>query len=318
MKKSAIFSLVLFAVNANAQTEYKGIFGALPKVPEFTSLTPVDQAKATLGKKLFNDPILSISKKISCNSCHNLATFGVDNEATSLGHEGKRGDRNSPTVYNSALHFKQFWDGRAEDVEAQALGPVLNPAEMAMPAEGVVIERLSESPEYLPLFKKAFPDEAAPITFKNMGRAIGFFERRMLTPSRFDKYLEGDAAALTDAEKNGMKTFVSSGCIACHAGATVGGMMFQKLGLVKPYETKDLGLFKITNKESDKFFFKVPSLRNVSETGPYFHDGSVKTLQEAIVLMGRHQLGKELNTGEVDSIAAFLHSLKGEIPKEAL
>ena len=317
MKKLVLFAF-LFSTTASAQEEYKGIFGPLPKVPEFTSLKPAEQARVTLGKKLYNDPILSLSKKISCNSCHKLDAFGVDGEPTSPGHEGKRGDRNSPTVYNASLHFKQFWDGRAEDVEAQALGPVLNPGEMAMPAEHIVVERLSASSEYLELFKKAYPDDAQPIIFKNMGRAIGAFERRLLTPGRFDKFLEGDSKALTDKEKAGLKMFVSSGCIACHAGVAVGGMMFQKLGLVKPYESTDLGLYNLTKKETDKYLFKVPSLRNISETKPYFHDGSVKTLDEAIILMGRHQLGKEFTPGDVESISSFLHSLKGEVPSEAL
>ena len=316
--KKFLFLALFISSTASAQEEYKGIFTPIQNPPGLSSLKPIEQVRVALGKKLYNDSSLSISKKISCNSCHSLSAFGVDNEPTSLGHEGKRGDRNSPTVYNAALHFKQFWDGRAEDVEAQALGPVLNPGEMGMPSEEIVLGRLKESPEYADLFKKAYPDDALPITFKNMGRAIGAFERRLLTPSRFDKFLEGDASALTDVEKTGLKTFVSSGCIACHAGVAVGGMMFQKLGLAKPYETKDLGLFKVTKKESDKYFFKVPSLRNVSETHPYFHDGSIKTLNEAITLMGRHQLGKELTAGEVESISAFLHSLKGEIPAEAL
>ena len=317
MKIIAVVILFL-APSAFAQDQYKGIFSPLPRLPELSSLKPYEQSRVELGKKLFNDPNLSMSRKISCNSCHDLATFGVDHEPTSPGHLGKRGERNSPTVYNSALHFKQFWDGRAADVEAQALGPVLNSGEMAMPAEPVVVSRLAENPEYKELFKKAFPDDAEPVTFKNMGRAIGFFERRLLTPSRFDSFLAGDSNALSVGEKKGLETFVSSGCIACHSGATIGGQMFQKLGLVKPYETTDLGLFALTKKESDKFFFKVPSLRNVSETSPYFHDGSIKTLEEAIKLMGLHQLGRELSDGDISSIVEFLKSLKGEIPKEAL
>jgi cytochrome c peroxidase len=327
MKKNYSLLLVLLQLfitqsltlrNVGAQEQYKGIFSPLPTVPELSTLPSFEQARAKLGKKLYNDANLSISRKISCNSCHGLSTYGVDHEPTSPGHLGKRGERNSPTVYNSALHFKQFWDGRAENVEAQALGPVLNPGEMAMPEESVVISRLSESEEYKKLFTEAFPQDAQPISFQNMGSAIGFFERRMLSPSRFDKYLQGDSAALNDKEKAGLQLFVSSGCIACHSGVAVGGQMFQKIGLVKPYETKDLGLFNLTKKESDKYFFKVPSLRNVSETAPYFHDGKVETLAEAIQLMGRHQLGKELNPAEVESISDFLRSLKGEIPKEAL
>ena len=320
MKKiiASLIGIIACSAPAAAQDQYKGIFSPLPPVPDISTLKPSEQAKVELGKKLYNDPNLSQSRKISCNSCHNLKNYGVDNEPTSPGHLGQRGERNSPSVFNAALHFKQFWDGRAEDVEAQALGPVLNPGEMAMPSEDVVVGRLNDSQEYQELFKKAFPEESTPITFKNMGRAIGFFERRLLTPSRFDKFLQGDSSALSEAEKNGLGLFVSAGCIACHAGATVGGQTFQKLGLVKSYETKDLGLYALTKKEGDKYFFKVPSLRNVSETSPYFHDGSVKTLEQAVELMGRHQLGKEFSRAEINSIVQFLRSLKGDIPRDAL
>jgi cytochrome c peroxidase len=251
---------------------------------------------------------------MSCNSCHNLSTFGVDNEPTSPGHEGKRGGRNSPTSFNAALHVAQFWDGRAKDVEAQALGPILNPVEMGMASEQQVVDRLKADPKTVEAFTKAFPGEAEPLTYANVGKAIGAFERTLITPSRFDAYLKGDEKALSAAEVEGAKLFVQTGCTACHMGATLGGQMYQKLGLVKEYDTKDLGRFEVTKNEADKKFFKVPSLRNVAKTGPYFHDGSIKTLDQAVSIMAEYQLGKQLSNDQVTSIVTFLGSLTGTPP----
>lgn len=273
---------------------------------------PVQKARRELGKKLFSDTRLSLDQDLSCNSCHNLSTFGVDNEPTSKGHKGQRGGRNSPTVLNAALHASQFWDGRAKDVEEQALGPVQNPVEMAMIPDQV-IERLSGDRAMVAMFSAAFPGEKPAVTFDNMGKAIGAFERTLITPSRFDKFLKGDVDALSAEEKKGLKTFMDTGCTACHMGATVGGQMFQKIGLVKPYPTKDLGRYEVTKNDADKYFFKVPSLRNIAKTGPYFHDGSVATLEEAVKLMASHQLGKELTDSEVSEIVAFLNALTGEL-----
>jgi cytochrome c peroxidase len=279
------------------------MFQPLPKVAN------LDQAKVELGKKLFNEKALSIANDLSCNSCHNLATFGVDNKPTSDGHKGQKGTRNSPTVLNAALHFTQFWDGRAKDVEEQALGPVMNPVEMAMPSESEVISRLKSNAEYVGLFAKAFPSEVDTVTFKNIGRAIGAFERTLITPSRFDSFLAGDDKALTEQEIKGLRSFRDVGCVACHSGATLGGQMFQKIGLVKQYPAKDLGRYEVTKNEVDKYFFKVPSLRNIEKTYPYFHDGSVKTLEEAIKLMGEYQLGRQLSDEQVKDIVAFLRTL---------
>jgi cytochrome c peroxidase len=306
------------AVPASAAGPFTGVFSPLPEAKEFSALSAKEQARVHLGKQLYLDPNLSESRQISCNSCHRLDRFGVDGEPTSPGHEGKRGDRNSPTTFNAALHFRQFWDGRAADVEEQALGPVLNPVEMAMASEDVVVSRLSESKEYRKLFKQAFPDEANPITFKNLGRAIGAFERQLVTPAPFDRYLRGDMDALSPEAKKGLQTFVTSGCIACHAGALLGGQMYQKLGLVVPYETGDPGRYNVTKREEDRYFFKVPSLRNVEKTGPYFHDGSVESLESAVRLMGKHQLGRDLSEGDISDIIAFLHSLTGELDPRAL
>lgn len=286
-------------------------FAPLPATADIAA-NPITPQKVALGKKLFLDKRLSADKDISCNSCHDLNTFGVDNKPTSEGHKGQKGNRNSPTVYNAALHASQFWDGRATTVEDQALGPILNPVEMAMASDKAVIERLKADKGLQKEFAAAFPDEKDPLSYKNVGRAIGAFERTLLTPSRFDAYLKGDDNALTQAEKDGGKFFVQTGCTACHNGVVVGGQMFQKLGLVKPYETKDLGRYEVTKNESDKFFFKVPSLRNVEKTAPYFHDGSVATLEDAVSRMAEYQLGRNLSQQDVESIVTFLKSLTAE------
>ena len=262
-----------------------------------------------LGKMLYMDPRLSVNDKIACNSCHQLTKFGVDNEPTSPGHEGKRGGRNSPTTLNAALHIAQFWDGRAKDVEEQALGPILNPVEMGMPSEAAVVSKLKKIDEYKDLFPQAFKDEKDPFQYKNVGKAIGAFERTLLTPSRFDDYLKGDEDALTADEKRGLKKFVHMGCATCHNGVAIGGNSFKKLGLVEPFETADLGRYEVTGIETDKHVFKVPSLRNITKTGPYFHDGSVKTLDDAIRLMAKHQLGQQVGDGFIRDVKAFLGSL---------
>jgi cytochrome c peroxidase len=270
-----------------------------------------------LGRLLFFEPRLSKSQKISCNSCHDLATYGVDNQPTSDGHKGQKGDRNSPTVYNASAHFAQFWDGRAADVEAQAKGPILNPVEMAMPAEPVVVKVLTSMPEYVDAFKRAFPNEKKPVTYDNMARAIGAFERKLLTPSRWDKYLKGDKGALTSEEQAGFKAFTDAGCQTCHAGALLGGSFYQKLGVVKPFpRSADSGRAKVTKVASDQGVFKVPSLRNIEKTGPYFHDGATAGLDQAVRDMGEYQLGRTLTADETTRIIDFLKVLTGTIDPE--
>jgi len=271
----------------------------------------------TLGRMLYFEPRLSKSQKISCNSCHDLATYGVDNQPTSDGHKGQLGQRNSPTVFNAAMHFSQFWDGRAADVEAQAKGPVLNPVEMAMPAEPVVVKVLESMPEYVDLFTRAFPGEKAPVSYDNMAKAIGAFERKLLTPSRWDKYLKGDKTALTPEEQAGFKTFVAVGCKTCHAGALLGGNFYQKLGLAKPFpRSADPGRAKLTKDEADQGVFKVPSLRNIEKTAPYFHDGATAGLDEAVRDMGEYQLGRPLTAEETRQIIDFLKVLTGTVDPE--
>ena len=262
-----------------------------------------------LGKKLYLDPRLSVNDRIACNSCHQLDNFGVDSQPTSPGHEGKRGGRNSPTTMNAALHIAQFWDGRAKDVEEQALGPILNPIEMGMPNEAAVVDKLKKIDEYKRMFAEAFKDEKDPFQYKNIGKAIGAFERTLLTPSRFDDFLKGDEKALNDTEKRGLQKFIQMGCATCHNGMAIGGNSYRKIGLVEPYETADVGRFAVTGIETDKKVFKVPSLRNITKTGPYFHDGSVATLDEAIREMAEHQLGQQVGTGFINDVKAFLGSL---------
>ena len=297
------------------EPKHAGMFGVLPDhmhAGEAPSKELVD-----LGRMLYYDARLSKNHDISCNSCHMLDKYGVDNEPTSPGHKGQRGGRNSPTSYNAALHVAQFWDGREPDVEAQAKGPPLNPIEMAMKSPEHVEKVLKSMPGYRAAFKAAFPGQDKPVSFDNMGTAIGAFERGLVTKnSPFDKYLAGDVDALNAEQKAGLDLYVETGCTTCHMGATMGGSMFQKLGLQHPYETADKGRQEVTKQEADAYMFKVPSLRNVAETGPYFHDGSVATLDEAVKLMAWHQLGKKLEDGDVKKISAFLKSTTGEIPTE--
>lgn len=292
------------------------MFGPLPAVME-SAQNPITDAKVTLGRELFYDARLSKNQDVSCNTCHDLEKYGVDGKDVSVGHKGQKGTRNSPSVYNAAGHFVQFWDGRAATVEEQAKGPVLNPVEMAMPEEKKVVELLKSIPDYEAAFKKAFPDDKEPVSFDNMAKAIGAFERKLVTPSRWDKFLKGDKSALTADEKAGFNAFLDAGCAACHTGPYLGGAVYQKAGLVKPWPNqKDQGRFEVTKNEIDKMMFKVPSLRNVAKTGPYFHDASAKTLEEAVKIMASLQSGKELKDSEVKSIIAFLDTLTGDIPKD--
>jgi cytochrome c peroxidase len=291
-----------------------GVLAPLPEVAA-SETNPITDAKVELGRMLYYEPRLSKNQDVSCNTCHPLDRYGADAKKTSSGHEEQVGARNSPTVYNAALHFAQFWDGRAADVEEQAKGPVMNPVEMAMPSEDYVLEVLGSIPGYEPLFAAAFPGEEPAITFDNMARAIAAFERKLLTPSPFDAFLEGDVAALDEEQIEGLELFLDTGCTVCHQGVGIGGGMYQKLGLVRPYPTEDAGRFDVTGNEADRGFFKVPSLRNVAETGPYFHDGSVAELDEAIRIMASVQLGKDLGDEQVETLRAFLGSLTGRLPE---
>lgn len=281
-----------------------------------------DANKVKLGKYLFFDTRLSGEGNISCNSCHNLSTYGVDNERFSPGDApGTFGGRNSPTVFHAALHKMQFWDGRAADVEEQAGGPILNPLEHNIKDEKQLVDRLKKVELYQDLFAKAYPGDD-PITFANLTNAIGAFERTLIPESRFDEYLAGDQSALNDQEKRGLKTFIDSGCITCHSGPALGGQMLQKFGLFHDYwkhtqsEDVDLGLYEISERESEKYFFKVPGLRNVIHTAPYFHDGSVDNLKTAVAIMGKLQRNVDLSDEEVNNIVAFFGALSSDVSDE--
>ena len=279
MKKGIFVSLTVLAF-LSCENEYKNVESFQNKdavVSEFTeldsrarqlfgalnteSVKAVNQEWVKLGKKLYFDNRLSKDNTQSCNTCHNVSSFGVDNKAFSEGNDGGLGGRNSPSTYNAALHMAQFWDGREPDVEAQAGGPILNPVEMAMPDEKTVVDRLSEVDEYKTLFATAFPEDSKPITYSNLKTAIGAYERMLITPSDFDKYMLGDDNALSSDEKQGLNTFIESGCIACHTGPLLGGNMYQKFGLFGNYweytnsEKIDSGRFYVSGKESDKYLF---------------------------------------------------------------
>ena len=290
------------------------MFAPLP--PAMTSPdNPETEAKVKLGRMLYYEPRLSADQKISCNTCHALDSYGAEPMPVSVGFKNQHGTRNAPTVYNAAGHFVQFWDGRASTVEEQAKGPITNPIEMGLPSSSVAVQVLKSIPEYQDLFHLAFPNDKDPVTYDNMALAIGAFERGLVTPARWDAFLKGDQSAITDAEKAGFNTFASVGCQWCHNGAYVGGGQYQKLGVMVPWPNqKDRGRYQVTKDEVDVMVFKVPSLRNVEMTAPYFHDGSVATLSQAIRQMGAHQRGAQLSDAQVKSIATWMKCLTGPIP----
>jgi len=271
-----------------------------------------------LGKKLYFDPRLSKSGFISCNSCHNLSMGGTDNIPTSIGDHWQQGPINAPTVLNSSLNVAQFWDGRAADLKAQAGGPIANPGEMAF-THTLALGVLESIPAYMREFKQVFGKDKLGI--EQVTLAIAEFEKTLVTPnSRFDLWLLGKKDALTDDEISGYKLFKESGCVACHNGPAVGGNSFQKMGVVAPYKTSSAaeGRSAVTGKDSDRFNFKVPTLRNVEMTYPYFHDGAANTLSEAVDTMGRLQLGKKFTEAENAKVVAFLKTLTGDQPSFTL
>ena len=279
------------------------------------AVTPKNPAMVELGKKLYFDTRLSKSGFISCNSCHNLSMGGTDNLKTSIGDHWQQGPINSPTVLNSSLNVAQFWDGRAKDLKEQAGGPIANPGEMAFTHE-LAVSVLESIPQYKDEFKSVFAKENIDIGM--VTDAIAAFEETLVTPdAKFDKWLKGDDKALTETELKGYELFKTSGCVACHNGPAVGGNSFQKMGVVEPYKTdsKAEGVAGLTKKDEDRFKFKVPTLRNVELTYPYFHDGAAPTLEKAVVTMGQLQLGKKFTDEEVAQIVAFLKTLTGKQPE---
>lgn len=326
MKQLLVISLLvsaLFVPQAFAATDLmadaKANFEPIPAKTKVIADNPATPEKLLLGKMLFFEPRLSKSQLISCNTCHNLGFGGDDYQETSIGHGWQKGPRNAPTVLNSVYNLSQFWDGRAADLKEQAKGPIQASVEMAATPE-YVVEVLKSMPEYVALFKKAFPKEKDPVTFDNMARAIEIFEATLITPdSRFDKFLKGDANALTKIEKEGLALYIDKGCTDCHAGVNLGGEGYYPFGLVeKPAAdilAGDKGRFSLSQADDDEFAFKAPTLRNIEYTAPYFHSGKVWPLEDAVSLMSSAQLGIKLNANEVKSITAYLKTLTGVQPK---
>ena len=291
----------------------KSVLSVIQPLPSHVELAP---QKVTLGERLFHDTRLSSNDSISCLSCHGLTTGGVDNRAHSIGVNGALGDINTPTVFNSGFNFAQFWNGRSATLEDQIDGPVNNPKEMASNWPQV-IAKLSRDATYPAQFSRVYRDG---VTAPNIKDAIATFERSLVTPnSRFDKYLNGDSAALSANEKHGFELFQSYGCSSCHQGINLGGNMFGKVGLMGDYfadrgnpTDADKGRFDLNHDGRGMHVFKVPSLRNVARTAPYFHDGHIKTLRQAVATMAKYQLGRPLPVEDMNDIVAFLESLTGE------
>jgi len=304
-------------VSAEATTESEGeapwINEPIQPIPKQMKLDP---RKIALGRKLFHDVRLSGNCTVSCASCHDLKKGGSDNKARSLGINGQVSEINSPTVLNVAFNFKHFWDGRANTLEEQAEGPILNPKEMGCNWPDL-LGRLAKDQAYVTAFKEIYPEG---ISIPAVKTSLAVFMRSLTTPNcRFDRFLRGDATALTTAEKQGYELFKERGCVRCHQGVNVGGNIFSKFGVLGDYfkdrgnVTKaDWGRFNVTGKEDDRFVFKVPGLRNVTLTAPYFHDGSVATLEEAVAVMARYQLGNDIPKEEVQLIVGFLKTLTPE------
>ena len=320
---TSLFSLATFSAQA--------AWEALPTEAPVPANNPQSEAKIELGKILFFDPRLSQNGVISCNSCHNVMSGGDDNRPNSIGVKDQRGGRGAPTVWNAAFQSVQFWDGRSPSLEEQAKGPVTNPIEMGMADWDTVVKMLKTIPGYAPLFTKAFNNNE--ITADNVVNAIAAYERTLITPnSPFDKYVKGDKTALTEQQIKGMETFEKTGCTACHSGANFSGPkmpmgtgFFMKFptypdnDYAKTYKfAEDSGKYSVTQKEGDKNMWRVPTLRNVALTAPYFHNGAVTKLDEAVKVMAKVQLNKDLTDEQVKDITAFLNALTGEFPKQTM
>ncbi len=306
IKRALFMTLVVFNI-CNAQTEINQNQMITP-IPDSI---PYNKEKAMLGKQLYMDTTLSADGKVSCNTCHDTKTFGVDNQVFSTGINGVMDTPfNSPTTFNAAFNFVQFWNGRAKDLADQARSPFTNPQEMGLNDEAEVIKIIEQNPDYKAKFNKIYGE----INMDNITDAIAEFEKTLITPNApFDRYQKGDENAISEAAKRGWNAFKTNGCVACHQGQNIGGTMYQKIGIFEPYPNQEnLGRYEITKVESDKMVFKVPSLRNVAKTAPYYHDGSIPTLDACVQFMAYYQLGKFLDQQTVEDIVAFLESLTGE------
>ena len=320
---SVVLVASLFAAQAGA-TDWQ----ALPETAPAPADNPTTEAKVELGKMLYMDPRFSSTGTVSCNSCHNVMEGGDDSRSVSMGVHGKTGGRNAPTVWNSAFHSVQFWDGRAPLLEDQAKGPVANPVEMGMKDVDTAMERVRRIPGYKAYFDKAFGENS--MTVDNAAKAVAAFERTLITPnSSYDKYVKGDNKAMSEQQVRGMNKFASSGCTSCHSGAAFNGPQM-KLGegfftrfptftdntYVAQYKlADDKGRQEVTGNEADASMFRTPTLRNITDTAPYFHNGSVNDLAEAVRVMAKTQLNKDLPDSDVNDIVAFLGALTGEYPE---
>jgi cytochrome c peroxidase len=303
------------------------LFKPLPK-DAGTEQYPLTPERVALGRALFFEPRMSTDGVMSCAKCHQPSLYGTDALPRSIGNAGKIIPRNAPTVFNTALQFAQHYGGNRVDVEEQAVKATISALAYGNADYAAFEAKLRAINAYRPLFEKAFPGEAEPMTVQNWGKAIGAYERTLLTPAPFDRYLKGDTSALSAKEKRGLDRFISTGCAGCHNGVTVGGQMYQKFGLKQDYweltgskeidifKGRDKGRFHDTKNEADAFIFKVEQLRNVAVTPPYFHDGSVADLHDAVRIMAKLQLGRDLNAEEIEDIVAFLGSLTGEVPEQ--
>ncbi len=299
------------------------IFGPLPQAM-VSEKNPITPEKVKLGKMLFYETRISVDGTVSCSRCHPFGLYAADGLKKSIGNNCKLNPRNAPTVFNAASQISEHWIGNRTDVEDQAKQSVIGPPSFGMPSYEAVEKRLKELKGYTNLFKEAFPGERDPMNMDNFAKAIGAFERTLATPATFDAFLKGDRGALSEQGKRGLKAFMEVACTTCHFSPYVGGQIYQKFGLIEPYwkytksETIDEGRYVVTKNEADKYVFKVPVLRNVAKTSPYFHDGSVDKLERAVWIMGKIQLGKDLNTSQIEEIVTFLTSLTGEIPENVL
>lgn len=319
MKPIVFLLFCLVSLGLAGATEPGAPLSGEPISPLPASVSGVNKEKAELGRLLFQDTRLSKDNTVSCASCHRLNQAGIDGTRVSTGVMGAAGDLNSPTVFNSAFNFRQFWDGRAETLEDQVDGPVEHKKELAT-GWSEILAKLSKDENYRARFDRAY---GAGISRENIKHAIAEFERTLITPNaRFDRYLRGEVAALSDREKEGYRRFKAYGCVACHQGMNIGGNMFQTMGIMgnyfkdrgRPVLPSDLGRYNVTKNEADKHVFRVPSLRNVALTAPYFHDGSAASLEEAVNIMAKYQLGRKLSKEDIDFIVAFLKTLNGEVP----
>ena len=325
-----IISILIFAGISSGSNgdeallkQAKSIFGPLSQAMT-SQKNPITPEKVKLGKILFYETRISVDGTVNCARCHSIGLYAADGLRKSIGNNCKVNPRNAPTILNAAGQISAHWIGNRADVEDQAKQAVIGPPSFGMPSYEAVENKLKELKGYMDLFKKAFPGEPNPITVDNFAKSIGAFERALVTPSAFDAFVKGDRNALTAPQKRGLKTFIETGCMTCHSSAYFGGQMYQKFGIFEPYwkhtksEPVDEGRYAVTKNEADKYVFKVPIHRNVAKTAPYFHDGSIDKLEDAVWIMGKIQLGKDLNKSQLEEVVAFLKSLTGKIPEDAL